>query len=91
MHLFLWRIDIHNKTNLKVAVCAVLTAGAEMVTLLNSGPSLEFRPAEGRSLDNFLRDVRTAGIVRNVTQVWPEPIICFYESNVGQVHSTHDM
>ena len=40
-----------------------------MITLLNSGPSLEFRPADGGSLDVFLSDIRKAGIKRNVTQV----------------------
>ena len=47
--------------------------GAEMITLLNSGPSIEFRPAEGLSFDVFLDDVRKAGIRRNVTQVRPQP------------------
>ena len=49
---------------------AMVATGAEMITLLNSGPSLEFRPAEGRPLDVFLRDIRKAGIKRNVTQLF---------------------
>lgn len=54
----------------------MVAAGADTVALLNSGPSLEFRPADGRSLDVFLSDVRKAGIKRNVTQVCYEPAGC---------------
>ncbi len=47
----------------------MVATGAEMITLLNSGPSIEFRPAEGLSFDVFVDDIRKAGIRRNVTQL----------------------
>ena len=63
------RCDACVHTPARLQVRAMVAAGAEMVTLLNSGPSLEFRPADGGSLDVFLRTVQKAGIKRNVTQV----------------------
>ncbi len=63
---------------------AMAATGAEMITLLNSGPSIEFRPAEGLSFDVFLDDIRKAGIRRNVTQVRPQP---FWYAEAKREHS----
>ena len=55
---------------IELAVRAMVAAGAKMVTLLNSGPSLEYDTAHGGSIDVFMTSIRKAGIVRNKTQVW---------------------